>query len=450
MATAEVVPNVQVDPAAGGATVDPGTGGGATTTPEVPKSFSFSFEEGDEPVEVPLEGVEAEEAGPKELKFEDLKSYFKDDDPAHQETYKSLKRPLSEYGRYKKTFETPEAATQHMEKLGELNRLVQDAGIKDAKGLEGIEQYITANNRVLNGISTGDPEIAKTLFANNPAGMAKFVEAASDHWYKADAPGWAKHHADVMWSTITKPDSNGVTALAALQQAYNKTDEPEVKALLEKIGETFGTIKRATDYKGPAGAQDPTTVAERNKNQADAQKNFNDRAEFSVDRIVSEASSKTLGQMLSQAKISGLSKEDRGKALSFLSDTFSALVKNDADTKSKLDAAFAAKDLTKMESIIKGVKSRFMVEASKQLWKKQLGPKKGDVRNAAGNKKEATGGGSNAGAVKYAGELKNFAPPSELMDFPRMRAKDAESNGKTSMLENRTFYMKGKNEVHYW
>jgi hypothetical protein len=90
-----------------------------------------------------------------------------------------------------------------------------------------------------------------------------------------------------------------------------------------------------------------------------------------------------------------------------------------------------------------------MGEASKELWKKQLGPRKSDVRDAAGNRREAAGGSAEPGAVKYTGNVNEWGvPPNSVMDFARMRQRDRET-GK-SMLEGHTFYKVGERAIHYW
>ena len=422
--------------------VTPEAGAGGEDTPS-----KLSFElDGGESFEIDPKEFESEEHEPEELSWDKLKTRFKEDDPEQQETYKSLKKPFSEYTRFKKHFPTPEAASEHLERL---STLATKIGGEPGKTLESLERYVDATNSLITGLTTADTTVIDKLWKDKPADLSKFVQAASDHLYTVDTKAWQAQYAKEFMNTLMAQDAKGDSAWSALVRAYDAGDE-NVKAALMKAFGVLNAVQRAAQFKPQGSTVDPAIAAQQ-KQLADREMAvFKSEAKTTVSEIRDTACRKALNQWL--AKIPATKQPNASQIneqFEFMQKEFLRLIEADKKLDGQIGAAMQSKSVDQIKQLVSANKNRIMQDVLKSTYKKYYMPSKTAVRAENDSRRENAGGTTAVNtktAVKYKGPLMQGQIPSNVLDYPRMKAHE-EATGQNLLMDG-LFFVKGKKELY--
>lgn len=420
------------------------TGAGGEGGDAAPKSFKFSLDENEAPVEFSLEdeGASAGDKTDAEFRFDQLDA-IKD---THADLYKTLKAELSKGSRFSKLtgFKSPEEAQAHVKRI---DKMVSTIGRQDGKvGLDAVESTITELAHVLNKAQSGDVNTIKGWFKDNPQAN-QLGEAFASQWAEHDSPGYIAHVAKAAMTALSSVDRNtGHSVISALNALYDipavKSD-PQAQKLLQRVAATMNGIVENSEYQPD---QAPLLKAKEQTINQREQKLWLNETDLEAKPLVTNAARKIVSDLTSQLKKT-LTGDERTEYNKFVEDAFYKYVNSDQDFQDKLQKLIKERDRSGVTDLIKKERAKYMGKAGQDLYRQKLLNRKG-VRDEAANKQEAGGGTTgNAAAgkvVKYTGKINSRTQaPAVDFDYARMSQEGVE-------YIDGFFFIKGRPEKFSW
>lgn len=419
------------------AAVAGGTPPGASDGGAPLKSFKVSYEDGEAPLEVSLEGDggETTDSGSKSFNFQELEPLKGGD---YDALYKTLKAELSKGTRYAKHFKSPEDARDHLARIDRLAGERRDG----KKGLDAVEARLRETGALIEGLQNGDKAVIEHLFAEAPEIVGDVLGHVTEILNKTDAKAGAALTAKAFVTALQQKDIYGQSALDALNAMYKFVEKaPELRPLLDRVAATVNGQSAASQYK-----PDTTARAARTERQFKAREMgvFRREVDVAADDIVRPAAGRALSALTSEIK--GLSAEERTEMRNFLVEEFYRQMGKDAGLKAQYQQFEKTGNKDGIIALVKANRSKFMNEAAKQLYRSKLLNREA-IKGEAAAKNEAGAGGTPAGGgkitVKWTGKVHPERGPMANFDFDRMNAEGIQAL-------DRMFYVKGRKELFTW
>lgn len=415
--------------------------------PEKPDSFSFKFDGDDETY-----SFEPEKTDDTEVKEQyDASKPF---DPAaeealkdHPEILKTLKQGHYELRQLKselqkagfKTAKEVKAFKDRIEALGGTEKI-------EAESKEWSERYSQFQN--------GDPAIIDAWTKENPEGMVKLSGPMLDWLYRTNPGVWASRMGKVFMATLTAPNAQGMSALAAFNALYDiegiKGNAPAEK-LLGQIADKINSVNDAVK-KGDAA---PTNGEGKERQEFATQKHG-----LFLKEVNGLHAAPTINAAVTQAMkvafkgINITDKEVIGRVRANIMREFNEMQKKDPTFQQNAKDLLRKEDIPGFVRVLKSAIARNMPRAAlreARMFKGLTG--NNAQRKAEGQARtEAGGGGAGQGnRMRYTGPMRQGGPDPAQIDYQAMRAKWGRA-GTDERLGNHEFLKKGadSNVIYFW
>ena len=429
----------------------PPEGGGAettetTTAPEPPSKFEFKFDGDDE-------AYTFEESKPDDTEVAEQYDATKPFNPAIEELLKDHPEELKalKAGHYE---------------LRQLKAELQKAGFKSPKelkayksridalgGPEAIEKEAGEWATAWSGLAAGDPAVLEQFGTEHPEGMAKLSGPMLDWLHKTNPGVWAGHMSKVFMATLTKPNAQGMSALAAFNQLYDlegiKGNAPAEK-LLGQIAQVINDVHKASE-----GAEKVSSGANGDKRaQEFASKErglYLKEVNMQAGPIVQSAARQAMKVALKGITIS---KEAEADILADIQRQFNSMQKADDVFQKNARDLLSKNDTDRFLKVLKSAIARNMPRAALREARKYKGLSGGNAqRKAEGAARTETAGGAagQANRMRYTGPMKQGGPDPAQIAYSEMRARYGRKET-DEMLSRHEFLKKGGDPkvIYFW
>jgi hypothetical protein len=254
-------------------------------------------------------------------------------------------------------------------------------------------------------------------------------------------------------ATLTKPNAQGMSALAAFNQLYDlegiKGNAPAEK-LLGQIAEVINNVHKASEgadkvSASPNGGRRSQELAVKERGL------YLKEVNMQAGPIVQSAARQAMKVALKGITIS---KEAEADILADIQRQFNSMQKADDVFQKNAKDLLTKNDTERFLKVLKSAIARNMPRAALREARKYKGLSGSNAqRKAEGAARTETAGGAAAQAnrMRYTGNFKQGGPDPAVIDYGAMRAKYGRK-GTDERLGNHEFLQKGKdpNIVYFW